>query len=210
MAALPADQAALDAMIQAAVDAAVLQANAANAANLANAAVPGANAAVAGVAGVGVAAPVVAPAPHFALNPAGGGGNVPWDFSTGQGTRMFIAATAAIEPIYDGAVDGLNAFLRRIWHRADAFGFTGILMVVDSNFVARNLTREFGCLTTANMRAAALVYLRVQERRQQAAELLRLLILASILPTLADRLFYRRAGYCIDVAQPGVAAAADF
>jgi hypothetical protein len=206
MAALPQDQAALDALIQAAVNAAVVLAQAqadaaANAAAIAHAAALAQANAAAGGGGAAVA--VVVP---FAVNPAGGAVNVPWDFQSSQGLRLYTAVTAAIEPVFDGAVDNMNDFLRRIWNRAEAYGFTSILRVADNHGVARNLTREYGTLTTANMHTAAVVYLRLENRSHQAAEMLRMLILASIQARIVDRLFHRREGYLVDIALPGAAA----
>jgi hypothetical protein len=204
MAGLPQDQAALNALIQAAVDAAVAQAQvvadaaAAAAAAAHAAALVNANAA----AGVGAVAAGGVPAP-FAVNPAGGAANVPWDFQTSHGLKLYMAVTTPIDPIFDGAVVHMNDFLRVIYNRADAYGFTAILMVADSNGVVRNLTREYGTLTTADVKAAAIVYLRQENRSHQAAEMLRMLILASVQARIVDRLFHRKAGYRVDIALPG-------
>jgi hypothetical protein len=217
MAALPQDQAALDALVQAAVAAAVAQAQAAadaaalNAANVHAAALAAANANAAligpgapgAAAGAAVGQPAGAVAIPFAINPAGGAGNAPWDLQSGYGLRLFLAVTAPIDPIFDGAVINLNDFLRKVWNRAESFGFTSILMIADSTGVIRNLTREFGCLSVENVKTAAVMYLRTETRNHQAAEMLRMLIQASIQPRLLDRLFHRRANYAVDIAVPG-------
>ena len=105
MAGLPQDQAALNALIQAAVDAAVAQAQvvadaaAAAAAAAHAAALVNANA----VAGVGAVAAGGVPAP-FAVNPAGGMANVPWDFQTSHGLKVYMAVTTPVDPVFDGTV----------------------------------------------------------------------------------------------------------
>lgn len=135
----------------------------------------------------------------FALTPAGAG-NVPWNFQTTQGTRMYTSATEPIDPRYDGTVLKLNGFLRQVSSRVETFGFTSILVVPDSEGVNRDLTREAGCLTMDNVRDKALLYLRLEERDRQASELLRLLIVNSMDTATADRLFHRRDNYTINVA----------
>jgi hypothetical protein len=180
--ALPQDIAALNAMIQQAVDAAV-------------AAIP---APQAGGAAAGAAAP-------FHVNPAGVG-NDPWDFQSSQGIRLYQAATAPFEPLYDGDPAKLNTFLRHIRNRAEAYGFSRILTVADSQGVPRDLTREYGCLVTANVKAAATLYLRLEQRSHQASVVLRMLVLNSAQPRIIDRLFHRKADYSVDIALPGAQA----
>jgi hypothetical protein len=105
--------------------------------------------------------------------------------------------------MFDGAVGNLNVFLSNIWNRAQSFGFTAILMVADDDGVLRNLTREFGCLTIDNVKAAANVYLRAPTRNHQASEMLKLLILASIETVIINRLFHRKERHTLNIAAAG-------
>jgi hypothetical protein len=117
-----------------------------------------------------------------------------------------MAAIAAVTPLFDGEEVDLNPFLRKVWLRAEAFGFTGVLVVQDAEQTPRNITREFGCLTLAQVQAAAIVDIQAADRRTQAQELLRQLIQASCTPRIVDRLEHRKEDYMLDVAQPPNAA----
>jgi hypothetical protein len=185
--ALPQDAAALNAMIQAAVAAAI-------------AALPPPQAA----AQAGGAALVPVP---FHVNPAGVGNDI-WDFRSPQGVKHFQLATAPIDPLFDGEPLKLNAFLKLIWSRADTYGFTMVLLVNDNHGVARDITREFGCLVAANLKDAAITYLRLEGRAHQASVLVRLLVMNSLQPRIIDRLYHRKDDYTVNIALPG--AVADF
>jgi len=184
--AAPLDQADIDAMIQAAVATAVAAAIGA----LPPPAQPVAQAA---------AGPAAVP---FALSPAGAG-NTPWDFQSSQGMKLYLAVTAPLVPLFNGDNGTLNAFLRQIWGRAESFGFTNILQVPDDNGRLRDLTREYGCLNMTNVQNRAIQYLRVPQREQQAADMLRKLIVNSMEPRVTDRMHHRRVNYTVDIALPG-------
>ena len=62
--------------------------------------------------------PVVPVAPPvqqaaFALVPGDGDTNVPWNFTTGDGLKLFQAATKPLETKYDGSISKLQYFLDR-------------------------------------------------------------------------------------------------
>jgi hypothetical protein len=138
----------------------------------------------------------------FLINPAGAG-NAAWDLTSGTGLKIYLAAIEAIEPPYDGEESLLNAFLRKIWLRAQAFGFTAVLMVTDAEAVGRNITKEYGCVTLAQVQAAAITDLRQNDRRTQAEEIIRQLIQESTTPKLIDRLDHRQDNYRVNVAAAG-------
>ncbi|CAB9508478.1 unknown protein [Seminavis robusta] len=158
--------------------------------------------------------PVVVPQPAppvpFAVNPAGAG-NAPWDFTSPTGLKIFIASTTPLSVTYDGKEDTLRDFLRKIYQRAESYGWTGILMVLDTSGTLRNITTHHGCITLANVQAHATTYLRLEQREHQASVCLRKLIIGSITPKLADRLATRSDRYIINAAaaaQPGQPAPA--
>jgi len=109
-------------------------------------------------------------------------------------------AGAPIEPAFAGEEEVLNAFLRKILLKAQSFGFSSVLMILDTSSVPRNITKEFGCLTLANVQAAAVNDLRQNNRKHQVQELLRQLIQGSCTPALGDRLDNQSANYILDVA----------
>jgi hypothetical protein len=148
------------------------------------------------------AALVPAPPVVFAVNPAGVG-NAPWDFQTSQGMKVFHAVTTPLDPRYDGTEVNLIDFLTRIWSRAKAYGFTSILTVLDSRNTPRDMTREWGCLQTEDMKRAAVIYLNQQERPHQASQMLLMLILASVDARIISRLYHRKLQYTVDIAAPG-------
>ncbi|CAB9531199.1 hypothetical protein SEMRO_3320_G346710.1 [Seminavis robusta] len=147
--------------------------------------------------------PVPPPPPPpvaFAINPAGAG-NQPWDFTSATGLKIFIASTTPFKILYDGNQTGLRDFLRKIFQRAESYGWTTILMINNSQGVSKNITTQHGSLTVANVRAHAITYLRQQQREHQASACLRKLI-ASITPKLANRLTTRVDNYLVNIAQP--------
>jgi hypothetical protein len=137
--------------------------------------------------------------PQFAINPAGAGAN-PWDFMSGHGLKVYIAITDPFTPLYNGEQHLLNDLLRKIANRAESFSFFGILAILDDNGQVRQLTREHGCLTLINMQAAAIANLQAQGRNHQASEMLRKLLQASITSKTADRLFHRKSNYTVNIA----------
>ncbi|CAB9529946.1 hypothetical protein SEMRO_2684_G334560.1 [Seminavis robusta] len=94
------------------------------------------------------------PAAAFAVTPAGTG-NAAWDFTSGTGLKIFIVATSPFTPQYDGKEATLRDFLRKVRNRAEAFGWTGILMVIDANGTPRNITLEYGRKANFTVNAAA-------------------------------------------------------
>ena len=117
MAAVPLDAAQIQAIVQAAVAAAI--------AGLPPQQPP-----------VAAANPVDVP---FAISPAGAG-NAPWDFSSSTGLKLYLAVVAPFSTPFDGNEETLNDFLRRIWNRAKSFGLVEILRVADKDGIARDLT----------------------------------------------------------------------
>ncbi|CAB9519746.1 hypothetical protein (Partial), partial [Seminavis robusta] len=135
----------------------------------------------------------------FAVTPAGTG-NTAWDFTSGTGLKIFIAATSPFTPQYDGKEATLRDFLRKVRNRAEAFGWTGILMVIDADGTPRNITLEYGCLTLARVKEHAITYLRQDNREHQASACLRQLIIGSITSGLADKLASRKANFTVNTA----------
>ena len=52
--------------------------------------------------------------PDFAVVPGGGNPQQPWALRTGEGTKMFLAATKALNSKFDGDTDKLQHFLDAI------------------------------------------------------------------------------------------------
>eukprot|EP00797_Seminavis_robusta_P026615 Sro487_g152930.1 n/a (451) ;mRNA; f:41328-42680 len=144
------------------------------------------------------AAPAPVPVP-FSITPAGAG-NTPWDFTSANGIKIFMASTAPLSVAYDGNENGLRDFLRKIFQRAESFGWVAILMVNDANGVSRDITTQHGCLKLEDVQAHAITYLRLQQREHQASACLRKLLLGSLVPKLADRLSTRSENYTVNAA----------
>lgn len=137
--------------------------------------------------------------PAFSLNPAGTG-NEPWNFQSSTGMKLYIAASAPLATTYDGVEEGLTAFLRELATRAKSFGLDIALRIPDNDGILRDLTREHGCLTLANVQAAAQVYLPLENRAHQASSVLSTLIMASITAPLAARLAHSSPKYTLVAA----------
>lgn len=94
-----------------------------------------------------------AAAPAFALVPGDGNANVPWNFSTGDGLKLFQAATRPLETKYDGSMDKLQYFLDAIQHRAETYGMAEVLQV---NVAAQTrtyctITKPWQLMTLGNL-----------------------------------------------------------
>ncbi|CAB9519988.1 hypothetical protein SEMRO_1063_G237100.1 [Seminavis robusta] len=151
---------------------------------------------------------VVVPAAPFAVTPSGAGNNA-WDFTSSTGIKIYMASTAPFSVLYDGNLPGLRDFLRKVWRRAEAYGWTNVLMVNDATGTSRNLTIQHGCLTLEDVQTHAITYLRLQRREHQASLCLHKLLLGSITPKLANRLASREDKYTVNAAAavaPGVQA----
>ncbi|CAB9526634.1 unknown protein [Seminavis robusta] len=135
----------------------------------------------------------------FAVTPAGAG-DAAWDFTSSTGLKIFVASTAPFAASYDGNESELRDFLRKILQRAQTYGWTQIFFIADDAGVVRNLTKEHGCLTLANVQTAAIANLRGTGRPHQATECLRQLIVGSVSAAIADKLYHRRANYTINAA----------
>jgi hypothetical protein len=142
--------------------------------------------------------------PAFARNP-GGQGNLPWDFSTSQGIKVYQAATAPFLPAYDGEGDKLPELLRKVRARTQEYGFHSILLVNDNGGTPRDLSREHGCITIANVQTKARGYLGQEQRDFQASGMLFTLVMNSVTPRLAGRLEHRSSDYNLDMAAAGAA-----
>ena len=140
--------------------------------------------------------------PVFAKNP-GGQGNQPWDFTTSQGIKLYQAATAPFQPAYDGEEDKLPDLLRKIRARTQQYSFHSILVVTDSSAVPRDMSREHGCLTLADVQTKARGYLGQAQRDFQASGMLYTLIMDSVTPRFAGRLEHRTSEYVLDMAAQG-------
>jgi hypothetical protein len=82
------------------------------------------NAAVAAQVAALPPAPAVQPpaAPAFALSPGLLHVAAPWDYSSSEGIKFFLASTKALETKYDGEQTGLKVFLRSMSTKAKTFG----------------------------------------------------------------------------------------
>jgi hypothetical protein len=78
-----------------------------------------------------------------------------------------------------------------------------ILVVDDSDGIPRNLTREYGCLTLANVHDKARTYLNQNNRSDQASSILFTLLTESLTPRIANRLDHRSHDYNLNIAAAG-------
>ena len=75
-------------------------------------------------------APVVPQqAPAFALVPGDGDPNTPWNFTSGDGLKLFQAATKPLDTKFDGTSGKLQYFLDAIHDRANTYGLSAVLRI---------------------------------------------------------------------------------
>ena len=139
-----------------------------------------------------VAPPAPVQQPAFALVPGDGHANRPWDFTTGDGLKLFQAATKPLETKYNGSVDKLQYFLDAIQNRAETYGMAGVLRVNVAAAGApddhRSLTVEYGAITAIQMQTHAQTYQALDNRARQSAAVLLTLLKQSIAPETLDEL----------------------
>ena len=132
------------------------------------------------------------PANAFALVPGDGDANVPWNFTSGDGLKLFQAATRSMETKYDGTMSKLQYFLDAVQHRAETYGMAEILKinVAPAGVAAdyRSLTMEYGAITEAQMMAHAGSYQNQDNRARQSAAVLLTFLKQSIKPETLDEL----------------------
>lgn len=140
------------------------------------------------------------PAP-FSLTPGLISTNVPWDYSTRSGQSLYFAATKPVATIFDGKQTSLKVFLQALKSKADAFGWTDlILMIPDSSVppVERNMLTHFGTLTIENVVQNAIAHYATHDNRsKQAASQLATCILASIDASTMLKLLTRTREYTL-------------
>ena len=144
-----------------------------------------------------------APAP-FALVPGDGNANVPWNFTTGDGLKLFQAATRPLDTKYDGSVGKLQYFLDAIQNRAETYGMAGVLRVNVAPIGApddyRSLTVEYGAITAAQVQAHALTYQAQDNRQRQSAAVLLTLLKQSVAPETLDELKQKDFKVTVNIA----------
>ena len=94
---------------------------------------------------------------------------------------MFLAATKAFDPKFDGDTDKLQHFLDAIMARARTFGLDSVLMIDVAGAGApnpdmRNITFEYGSITREQVIAHATAYQTQNNRERQAAAMIESLI----------------------------------
>jgi hypothetical protein len=150
------------------------------------------------------AAATTATTTRFTLHPGDGVSTQPWDFTTGDGLKLFINGTKPIVPAFDGKQEGLHQFLFMVKERATTFGWDSILQVNDSQGEKRDITIEYGALTRAEVLAHATVYQARDQRERQAANCLLTMIKASISTELSTELQDLKDQYVVSVGTPAI------
>ena len=140
------------------------------------------------------------PAPAFALVPGDGDPNTPWDFTSGDGLKLFQAATKPLDTKFDGTNGKLQYFLDAIHDRANTYGLASVLRVNVGGDV-RVLTKEYGALSEGQMRAHALTYQNQDNRSRQAAAVLLTLVKGSLAAETLDEL--KQTEYTVTVQVNG-------
>ena len=212
------NQAAIEALIDAAVQAQDLQHQAAlqaavqaqdvqhqaalQAANAANAAAL--QAAIAGLppAGGGAPPPVV-----FALTPGLVNPTQPWDYAKSEGLKLYNHASSKLldEP-YTGGVKALKALLVAARHRGSVYGWNQTILTIPNGAatpVNKNLLVQYGVLTLEDVRASAALYVTLQTRPAQMSVQVTNAILATMGEDMLIKLLARKEDYTVANVESG-------
>ncbi len=208
--ALDAANVANQALIDAAVAAQQLQhqtdlaaANNANAAALA--------AAIAALpppaAGAAAGAPA-ATAVTFALTPGLANPGQPWDYAANEGLKIYnYAATKLQKEPYDGGVVELKQLLQLLAARATTYGWMDLLFMISNQATVpsdKNMLKQYGVLTLANVRAHAITnYIGQPNRAAQAAVMCRDCITATMSANIMTQMANKEADFTINGNRDG-------
>jgi hypothetical protein len=143
--------------------------------------------------------------PVFALVPGGGDPNTPWNFTSGDGLKLFQAATKGFDKRFNGDMEKLQYFLDALQERAMTYGMDGILRVNIGTAAAPEycmLTSEYGSISEAQMRDHALTYQALDGRLRQSSATLISLISNSVSPELLDELKQKNYTVSVQVGTP--------
>jgi len=135
----------------------------------------------------------------YAEVPGGKGGDADtWNFSTGDGLKLFLHSTKGIEPKCDGKQEGLANFLRKIKRRGETFGWSEVFLIPDSNATSRSLCIEHGTLKSADVDKEVRTYcFQAENRRKQGSTVLAKLITESITDDLLMELLQKEEKFSI-------------
>jgi hypothetical protein len=87
-------------------------------------------------------APQVVPV-VFSLMPGVVNTNIPWNYSSREGIKIYFAVMKAMEPKYDGLQLGLKVFLNNIVTRAQTFGWDALILTIpDIDGTNRDLLQQ--------------------------------------------------------------------
>jgi hypothetical protein len=189
------DDAAVQALIQAAVQDALAQQQVAAAAAAAAAAPP----------------PPVPPVAVFALTPGLMNEQAPWDYSTTAGLKLFFASTKGLEPKFKGAQTGLKVFLRALSIKAQNFGWDHmILRIPDSTLtlglptpVNRDLLMQYRLLSIEDVCTRAATWVGQNSRAAQASRQLAQCITDSLGDAITLKLLVRSSKYTVNGVEDG-------
>ena len=206
MAAVPLDQVA----IQALIDAALLQQDAQHQADLQAANAANAAALQAAIANIppppAGGAPPVPPPIVFALTPGLMNPNQPWNYASSEGLKLFTHASSKLLDVpFNGGVKELKTLLVAAGHRGEVYGWSRILMVSNQapTPVNKNLLVQYGILTLDDVCASAGVYLALQERPAQMSIQVKNAILATQGPDMMIKLLARKEDYTVNNIEDG-------
>lgn len=111
------------------------------------------------------------PAGAFALTPGQANPNLPLDYTTSSGIKIWNEATAPLPFKFNVEGKDVNAFCEKLLERAEKSGWnlagSNVINIPDSNQQNRNLIEEYGRLTTDEIRAHAETYVALETRQSQ-------------------------------------------
>jgi hypothetical protein len=151
-----------------------------------------------------VAAAIAATQPGFSLSPGVANPNVPWNYHTSAGIKLYYNAISALTVKFKGDERSLRVFLSGLTSKAKQLGWeSSILSIPDSEGVVRSLLRHYSLLTLADVNTHALTYINGQTRASQASGQLAECIKASLDEVLLVKLLTRVKDYTVQGTESG-------
>ena len=129
--------------------------------------------------------------PVFVLTPGMLDTDTPLDMSTKAAREFYKIAIQPLRILFDGDSKNINMFQSQLERRILVCGLhsgTGnIINIPDSKNISKHLIKEYGCLSTENLKQISVSYVNMQTRAAQNNHMMTECLMASI----TDTCFYK-------------------
>jgi hypothetical protein len=121
----------------------------------------------------------------------GGASALPWNYSTSEHIKIYMAAIKGLDPKFNGKPEHLRTFMANVERRAREFGWMPIVSINN-----KNLFDEYGTISTGDLTVEAEAYsIGGVTRKGQDAQAMYEFIMNSIEPDLISKLITYQSSY---------------